>query len=671
MGENEIPVVNVVLGTAGHIDHGKTTLVKQLTGIDADRLQEEKDRGMTIDIGYAHMLVDQDLNMGVIDVPGHERFVRNMVAGATGFGLVVLVVAADDGIMPQTREHVEIMQILGLRNGICAVTKIDLVDEEMIEIVEEEIRDFTRGTFLESAEIHRVSSVTGQGIAGLKESIKRIVRGITGPPATGVFRLPIQRSFSAQGQGAVVTGVAVSGTVAVGDEIEILPSGIKARIKGMEAYGNRIRTARAGHRTALNLAGADYHAVKRGDVACEPGYLGSTSVVTARIKHLSSARKPLRNQTEIIFHTGTFESPGRIFLLEKPKLAPGEEDFVQIRLDSPAPAAAGDRFIARYPSPPVTAGGGVVIETEGKKLKPRRPWILERLAARREALPDPRTHVLDLLLSAGMNPQSPADLARAALLPSGEVNGILGRSRDEAVQVLKGEKAVHRRNLDRTTGMITDMISAYHRDHPMRAGMQKIEIRNVIGLENRLFDWILEYMESAGAVRVAGGFVSASGFRPAAEGPAGEAASKCSALFRDARFSPPDRGAAEASIGGPEGFAGEIVRHLLETGELVDIGGGMIFHSETLAETEGIIRRKIASEGRLVSAEFRDLVGTTRKFAIPLLEYYDARGLTIRLDNIRVLREHGGKQPGGEAAGGRQNPGDPNRQGAPGSGAGC
>ncbi len=641
----ETPVVNVVLGTAGHIDHGKTTLVKQLTGIDADRLQEEKDRGMTIDIGYAHMLVDQDLSLGVIDVPGHERFVRNMVAGATGFGLVVLVVAADDGVMPQTREHVEIMQILGLKRGICAITKIDLADEEMIELVEEDVREFVKGTFLEGSEIHRVSSVTGAGLADLRKAIERMVKEISGPSATGVFRLPIQRAFSAKGQGAVVTGVAVSGTVSVGEELEILPVAARVRIKAMEAYGRQIQTARAGHRTALNLAGVDYHAIHRGHVACEPGYLGSSPLITAKFRHLTSAKKPFKDQTQVVLHTGTFESAGKAYLLGRKQLAPGEEDFVQFRLDAPAPAAPGDRYIARYPSPPITAGGGIIVEAVDRKLKPRREWVLARLAERHDALPNPVSHVMHVLRTSGLNPLSHDDLAKAVLLPVREVAAIGERHKDEIVPVFRGEKMIHRANFDSAAAKIRDELAGYHKAHPMRVGMPKVDLRKAMDAEVRVFEEIIEKMESSGVLKSAGSFIALGEFAPTAAGGAEEAVAKCASMFKGAGFSPPERAAAEASLQAAPELAAEAVRHLLETGELVDIGGGMIFHSSVIASAEKLIRDRISADGKLVSAEFRDMVGTTRKFAIPLLEYFDRKGLTMRLDNIRVLREHGQKGP--------------------------
>jgi len=644
MSRPSAPIVNVVLGTAGHIDHGKTALIKQLTGIDADRFREEKERGMTIDIGYAHMLLDRRLDLGVIDVPGHERFVRNMVAGATGFGLVLLVVAADDGVMPQTREHVEIMQILGIRRGICVITKIDIVDAEMVELVEEDVRDFMTGTFLKDAPLYKVSSQTGEGIPALRRAVEEAIDRIAVLPPQGVFRLPVQRSFSARGQGTVITGVAVSGTVDTGSHVEIQPGGLEVRVKAMEAYGQTIERARAGHRTALNLVGVDYRSIARGHVITEPGYLTSAPFVTARFQHLRSARRPLRNQTAVRFHSGTFDALGRIFLLGRKALDPGEEDFVQIRLETVAPVAPGDRYIVRLPSPASTIGGGIVLETGTKRIKPNRSWVLEGLAAREKALATPVEFVAHILGETGLTPLGPTELARRALIPLAELNDLLSKNRDLFVPVYRQEKVLRRDLYDKAKAKVLVDIEEYHRCHPLRLGQEKVALRDSAQMERRLFDEILAFLVSQDLVQFHGSLFSLPGFTPVLDEAARQALQTLEEAFDEGGFSPPDPAEALAAL--PDPASGkEILRHLKEKGDLVEVGPGLLFHTKTLARAEAYIREEITRNGELVSADFRDHVGTTRKFAIPLLEYFDTAGLTLRLDNIRVLREHGGRKP--------------------------
>ncbi|MGH2627998.1 MAG: selenocysteine-specific translation elongation factor, partial [Anaerolineales bacterium] len=362
MRKNLESIHNVVIGTAGHIDHGKTTLVEKLTGINPDRLPEEKERGMTIDLGFARLQLPGGQRVGIIDVPGHERFVKNMVAGATGIDLVLLVVAADDGVMPQTREHLEIMSLLDLRHGVIAVTKIDLVDPDLRELVVEDVRETVKGTFLEGAPVLPVSAATGEGIDRLRQALYDAVGRIRPRDAAGVFRMPIQRIFSSKGFGTVLTGIPVSGQVAVGDSLEVVPLGKTGRVRGIHAYQEATDLARAGHSSAVNVTDIEYREVHRGMVLAHPGYFRGTRMVEARFRYLARAARPIETLTAIRFHTGTAEILGRIHLLEGKRLSPGETGFVQFRLDEPVVVAPGDRYVARLHSPMETIGGGEVLD---------------------------------------------------------------------------------------------------------------------------------------------------------------------------------------------------------------------------------------------------------------------------------------------------------------------
>ena len=353
---------HLVMGTAGHVDHGKTALIKRLTGVDTDRLKEEKERGITIELGFASLTLPGGRTLGVVDVPGHERFVRNMVAGAAGIDLVVLVIAADEGVMPQTREHLHICTLLGIRKGFVALTKIDMVDEEWLELVREDVRMFLRGTFLEDAPVVPVSSLTGAGFPELLLIIGKTADEVEEGADVGLFRLPVDRVFTIKGFGTVVTGTLVSGKVGTGEEVEISPFGLRARVRGIQVHNRTVETAEAGQRTAINLQGIDREMVERGHVLTGPGSLTASQRLDCIYRHLSGAGRKLKNRTLVRFHTGTSEVMARMILLDRDELEPGEECCVQLVLEAPLAAVAGDRFVVRSYSPVTTIGGGVIVD---------------------------------------------------------------------------------------------------------------------------------------------------------------------------------------------------------------------------------------------------------------------------------------------------------------------
>src|ERR671924_2225226 len=357
----------VVMGTAGHIDHGKTQLIKALTGVDTDRLKEEKERGITIDLGFAHFTCHDGTEVGVIDVPGHERFVRNMLAGVGGIDLVLLVVAADEGVMPQTREHLAICQLLRVKDGLVALTKADLVDEDWIELVSEDTREFLKGTFLEGKPIVPVAAKTGQGVDELKHALQALVARVPPKHLEGKFRLPVDRVFTIRGFGTVVTGTLFSGMIRVEDRVEIYPKGIGAKVRGLQVHNASVSEAVAGQRTAINLQGIDKVELERGDVLGHPGEFAPTFMLDAMLQHLSDAPRPLRHRARVRLHLGTSEIMGRVILLDRDILAPGEEAYVQIRLEEPAIALPRDRFVIRSYSPVQTIGGGMLLDAQAAK----------------------------------------------------------------------------------------------------------------------------------------------------------------------------------------------------------------------------------------------------------------------------------------------------------------
>ena len=368
---------HIVMGTAGHVDHGKTALIKRLTGVDTDRLKEEKERGITIELGFASLSLPDGRVLGVVDVPGHERFVRNMVAGAAGIDLVVMVIAADEGVMPQTREHLQICTLLGIRKGFVALTKIDMVDEEWLTLVREDVREFLRGTFLEDAPVVPVSSLTGAGFPELIETIARVADEVEEAADVGLFRLPVDRVFTMKGFGTVVTGTLTSGRVTTGEEVEIYPAGLRARVRGIQVHNQPVDTAEAGQRTAVNLQGVDRAVIERGYLLAGKGALAVSQRLDCLYRHLAGAARKLKNRALVRLHTGTSEVMARMILLDRDELEPGEEANAQLVLDAPLAVVAGDRFVVRSYSPVTTVGGGVILDPLSAKHKRFAQEVLE------------------------------------------------------------------------------------------------------------------------------------------------------------------------------------------------------------------------------------------------------------------------------------------------------
>ncbi|MCI0343724.1 MAG: selenocysteine-specific translation elongation factor [Planctomycetales bacterium] len=640
-------LARVVIGTAGHIDHGKSTLVKTLTGTDPDRLKEEQERGMTIDLGYADMLLSDGRRVGLIDVPGHEKFVKNMVAGATGVDLVLLVIAADDGVMPQTREHLQILDLLGIGRGIVALTKVDMVDAEMRELAILDVRGFLAeaGSPLADAPIVAVSSMTGEGIPQLRAEIEKAVARISPPPTSGLFRMSVQRAFSAKGHGTVVTGVPVGGEVRVGDRVEILPTDEQGKVRGIQAYGHPVSVAAGGQRAALQISDVGVREVTRGMVVAAPGYFTPSTFVEVRLRHLPGRGAPLKSQTQVRFHVGTAEVIGSLLLLDRPDkggLPPGETALAQLRLEEPVVCAEGDRFILRQPSPAVTLGGGLVIGVSGRKIRAGKERDLERLRARVEALGKPRALLALALSERGMEPSSEADLRRAARLPaaavSQELRGLLASG--EAVALGKTERVVHRDAHVEARKSVLDALGEFHRANPLRVSADVGEIRTASRVPEGLFDPLLADLVAAGTVADEKGKVRLASHRVTLTSEDAAAAEALGEVFRKGALHTPT--VAEAIVeAGLDPARGERLFNLLrERGEVLVLKDDVVLHRETVEGARERVIREIREKGELESASFRDALGTTRKYAIPLLEHFDQIGLTVRVESKRFLREH-------------------------------
>ena len=635
----EDSIYGVVVGTAGHIDHGKSSLVRRLTGIDPDRLPEEKDRGLTIDLGFAPMQLPGGELVGIIDVPGHEKFIRNMVAGASGIDLVVLVVAADDSVMPQTLEHLSIMTILGVQRGIIAINKIDLVDEEMLELVEEEIRDTVKGTFLEDAPMMRVSAETEAGIDELREAVVSMIDELPSRETDGVFRLPIQRVFSAKGHGTVVTGVPVSGSVSKDDRLEILPGEHKGRVRGLQAYKVTVDRARAGHSTAINLADVNYKDLTRGMVAATPGYFTATEMLEVSLRALSSLPNALTHRMPIRFLQGTMEAVGRLYLLDCTTLEPGDEAVAQIRLEEPVVVAPGDRFVLRQTSPMITLGGGEILDRSRWRLKTGKDFVVESVRRKMSALDSPQDYLRSLLRDALLEIHTTEDLSRRMTVTQDQVSQYLQELAEAGdLKALPGDRWLVQEGIRMAGERITGAIEAAFREDPYRVSVKALEIRDALRLEETFLEAVYQQLvEDERIHRLRGGRLSLPGYEPPIPEGERQALEKYRNYLSEHLFEAARNEDLAPMLGTSEALIGKLQSLLVDRGELVRLTPDVVLLEEAILEAVRRLAAHHETAGPFSAAEAKDLLGTTRKFAIPLLEYLDKQGWTRRREDRREM----------------------------------
>jgi selenocysteine-specific elongation factor len=640
-----------VIGTAGHIDHGKSALVKALTGTDPDRLAEEQRRGMTIDLGFAHFDLPGDRRVGIVDVPGHERLIRNMLAGATGIDLVMLVVAADEGVMPQTREHLDILRFLPVQKGLIVLNKVDLVaDPAWLALVTDDVRALTSGTFLDRAPVLRVSARTGEGIPELVSTLDRLLETVASHAVDAPVRLPIDRAFVMAGFGTVVTGTLWTGQIRKGSELELLPSGRRVRVRGLQAHGHDMDEVAAGSRAAVNVVGADKSEIARGDVLITPGAFRPTVLIDARVRLLPDAR-PLAHLTRIRMYVGSDEVLGRVGLLDRPKLEPGQTADVQLRLEEPAVAGPGDPFVLRLYSPMATIGGGTVINPYAPK---RRRSGESAAAIAQAAASSPRSRLEDLVRAAGTRGIARDDLARNVGLSRPQV--------DEALQVLSTERRVipvrdrafHRDTADDLAGEILRSVDAFHREHPWRSGMPRDELKARVyrGGDDRFYAGVLDTLADRGDVGVDPAFVRRAGYEPQRSASDLKARAALESALAAGIASPPDREHLERLVGDAGTFA-RAFQTLLDEGTVVEAAAGVYFHKDAIATIKRAVADSVAANGSITVAGLRDTLKTSRKFALTVLEYFDTIKFTRRVGDKRVLVRQGpgtGDQGPGTAA---------------------
>ena len=630
----------VVIGTAGHIDHGKSSLVRALTGIDPDRLKEEKERGLTIDLGFARFPLPDGRVVGIVDVPGHERFIKNMVAGATGIDVVLLVVAADDGVMPQTLEHLAIMGLLGLRRGVIALNKVDLVDQELVELAEEDVRAAVAETFLADAPLVRVSAVAGTGLAELREVLVRLCSEASPRSAAGVFRMPVQRVFSARGFGTVLTGIPLSGSVEVGAQLEVLPGGQRGKVRGLHAYGEPAQRVRAGHSSALNLSDVDHHAVARGAVVATPGYFKGVRMLGARLRALPTLERPIADRSAVRLHVGTAEVVGELVLLDAAELAPGAEGLVQLRLAEEVVCAPGDRYVLRLASPAITLGGGTILEESRHRLKRFKGFVIEELSRQESSLESPRELLEVLLLRRGRTPSTLPELAAAAKRAPAEVEALLGSlAQAGRARALGGGRWLHAEPLEAALATLERSALDWFEANPHRAVVDSLELRRSTGFEPTLFGALLEEAARAGRLELrAGGQVARPGRGAELDAATRELCERVEAALVRGAFQPPQGADLAAAAGASAADTARALETLVDLGRAVDVGKGFHFAASRIAEAREAIVDNCTRHGQLEIPDLRDRLDTTRKWLIPLLEYFDVQGVTLRQGPHRVLK---------------------------------
>jgi selenocysteine-specific elongation factor len=629
---------HVVVGTAGHIDHGKTSLVKALTGTDTDRLPEEKARGITIDLGFAFLEEPDDLTIEIVDVPGHERFVRNMLAGVGGIDLALLVIAADEGVMPQTREHLAICSLLRIKTGLVALTKTDLVEPDWLELVKDDVASLVRGTFLEGAPILPVSAKTGEGLVELRAAMRTLAAGVPTRAADQLPRLPIDRVFTVKGFGTVVTGTLMTGRFTADDRVEVYPRGVQAKVRGLQTHGHPVEEVRAGQRTAVNLQGVERAALTRGDVVGPTGALIATVLVDGTLELLADAPRPLKSRDRIRFHTGTSEIMARVLLLDRAELAPGEQAFARFRLEAPLVALPGDRFVVRSYSPIVTVAGGTLLDIDPPRFKRKAPALVAHLTLLAEGSPEDvvEEHVrqvgtagVRLAALSGRVPFGPERLRGIleALTASGRVLGV------------ERDWVLHPESAERVRAQAVAALEEFHRANPLKPGMSREELRHRAGdTDERIFASLLVRLDAEGLVRSERDKVRLASHQVQLSAAQQRVVDQVETDFLRTGAAPPspEEALARAGVTGDEEH--ELFQVLVEGKRLVRIKESLFFHAQALDTIQDKLVTLLRERKDIGPADVKDLLGISRKYAIPLLEYFDGRRVTMRVGERRVLR---------------------------------
>src|SRR5881628_1625132 len=628
----------IVVGTAGHIDHGKSTLVRALTGIDPDRLKEEKERGITIDIGFAHLDLGDGLTLGIVDVPGHERFVKNMLAGVGGIDLVMLVIAADEGVMPQTREHLAICSLLRIKSGLVALTKTDLADPDWIELVRDDVRSLLAPTFLGGCPIVPVSVKTGTGLEELRAALAELARSVPAKSTDQTPRLPIDRVFTVRGFGTVVTGTLTAGVLSVDDRLEVYPRGVGSKVRGLQVHGRAVGRASAGQRTAVNLQAVERAAVERGDVLAPAGALVPTLLLDGTLELLEDAPRPIKTRDRVRFHAGTQEVMARVLPVDRPELEPGQSCHARFRLEAPLVALPGDRFVVRSYSPIVTIGGGTILDVDPPRFKRKAPALVAHLRLLQTGSPQE-------IVEEHVRHVGPAGARLATLLgrvPFGpeKLRGLLDRLVAQGrVLVVDREWYLHPESSARFRALAVAALEAFHRANPLKPGMSREELRvRAGGADERVFATLVVALETEGIVATERDKVRLASHRVRLTPEQQRIVDRVEQEFLKAEASPPSPEEALGRAGVSGGDQHELFQFLLEGKRLVRVKESLYFHAAALDAIQDKVIALLRERKEIGPGDIKDLLGISRKYAIPLLEHLDARRVTVRMGEKRVLR---------------------------------
>ena len=627
----------IVIGTAGHIDHGKTALIKALTGIDCDRLKEEKERGITIELGFAFYRFGDDMLVGIVDVPGHERFVKHMVAGAWGIDMVLFVVAADESIMPQTREHMDICELLGVKRGIVAITKKDLVDDDMVELVTEEVKELAKGRFLEGAPIIPVSSVTGENIDALRGLIREKANEIEERSRGGIFRLPVDRVFTIRGFGTIITGTCISGSVRTGEEVEIYPSGKRVRVRTVQAYHEEVREAGAGQRVALNLQGVEKQEIERGAIIGRPDTLLLTSRIDATLRYLKLPFKPIRNSSILRFHVATTQAEARLILLDRQALEPGQEAFVQFSFSEPIVVLPGDRYILRGSYAIQTLGGGTVLDIAPRRHK-RESEGLGRVShlLREGTLREKAEYHMEKGGYKGVTRDY-----LAVLLGVGEeaIEGTVAGLAAEARVKAAGKTLIRGERFLGYKALLGKLLAEFHAKNPLKIGISREELRTKLPeVDQQVFQAALEEVVREGAAEIEKDRVRQKSGAHEADASIERMEGQIMGIVNARGLTPPTGTELAGELGIKEGSLRDMFEKLVYEGKVVKVKGDMYMSAACADDLKKIVKDHLGRKKEMSPADFKEVLGLSRKYMIPLLEYLDEIKLTIRRGDKRVLR---------------------------------
>ena len=630
---------HVIIGTAGHVDHGKTLLIKALTGIDTDRLIEEKKRGITIELGFAHLDWPDGTQAGIVDVPGHEKFIKNMLAGAGGIDLAMLVIAADDGVMPQTVEHLDILTLLGIKDGLIVITKADTVDPEWLELMQEEIREKTRGSFLEGKPIVAVSAYTGQGIPELKEMLRRLVQEAEEKSLRIPFRLPVDRVFSVEGFGTVVTGTLIEGAINEGDPAELVPSGVQTRIRNLQVHGKNVLTAYAGQRVAINLAGLKKEDIQRGNCVAKPGSVRVSRMLDVRLQNLKDSRRIIQNDSQVHLFHGSAVLLAKVVLFGRDELKPGESCYAQLRLTEPIATKNGDRFVIRFFSPLETIGGGVILDDQPRRHKRSDPEILRILELKESGSRDDVT--IQLLTEFGTRLPTAAQLVTRLQREEADIQGELEDlcSWGRALEALPG-RYVAAAVIDRVWQDCREILTAYHRQNPLHAGIQSAELRQKLckGMDRASADALIAILHQEGKLRKLGDRYALSDFTVTLTKRQRGIREKLLKIYTTSGIETPiTEHVMEGFPANERPEARQVLESLITSGELILLNPQICLYRQDYDRILETAKTHFETNDSLTLAQLRDLLNTSRKYAQALVEYFDKIHITKKDGDVHYL----------------------------------